>query len=62
MKSKSEQRIQNLPSETSVLKNLRDLVRKWYGAISIDELMKNSALVKEIEKIELLLSQMAVAQ
>lgn len=37
-----------------LLKRLRELVRSWYGSLSVNELTNNSALVAEISAIEAL--------
>lgn len=49
-------KIENLRAEPglseALVKRIRDLVRKWYGAISVNELAKNSDLIAEIASFE----------
>lgn len=43
------------------LEKIKAEIRKWYGIISVKELICNKALIVEIEKIERLLSRQVVA-
>ncbi len=43
------------------IQKIKTEIRNWYGGLSVRELVTNSALVAEIEKLErLLMSQMVV--
>lgn len=46
------------PEEKRVLAKLRDEFRRWYGRLSVTELVSNKRLVEEIEAIERILSPM----
>lgn len=46
------------PEERRVLARLRDEFRRWYGRLSVTELVSNKRLVEEIEAIERMLSPM----
>ena len=46
------------PEEKRVLARLRDEFRRWYGRLSVTELVSNKRLVEEIEAIERMLSPM----
>lgn len=42
------------------LEKLKDALRAWYGGISVKELMSNRLLIKEIEDLRVIFSQMGV--
>lgn len=44
------------PSFLEELNKVREAVRKWYGSISIEELVGNPTLAPEIKELEKLLS------
>jgi hypothetical protein len=44
------------PEEKRILAKLRDEFRRWYGRLSVNELVSNKRLVEEIEAIERLLN------
>lgn len=44
------------PEEKRILAKLREEFRRWYGRLSVNELVSNKRLVEEIEAIERMLS------
>ncbi len=48
--------IQLKPEEKRILAKLREEFRRWYGRLSVNELVSNKRLVAEIEAIERMLS------
>lgn len=44
----------------SAIRKIKTEIRNWYGSLSVKELVRNKALVDEIEKLERLLSGQAV--
>lgn len=44
------------PEEKRILEKLRDEFRRWYGRLSVTELVSNQRLVAEIEAIERMLN------
>jgi len=61
---KSEKSIEANETQESTLKSalerIRRELRKWYGVISVKELVSNKALTFEIETIERLFAQQGV--
>ncbi|MGE0525745.1 MAG: hypothetical protein AB7G93_01125 [Bdellovibrionales bacterium] len=47
-------------STKDLLNRIKEAVRKWYGTLSVKELVVNKALVAEIEAFERLLSKQEV--
>ena len=50
--------IQLKSEEKRILTKLREEFRRWYGRLSVNELVSNKRLVEEIEAIERMLSPM----
>jgi hypothetical protein len=44
------------PEEKRVLAKLREEFRRWYGRLSVNELMSNKRLIEEIQIIERMLN------
>lgn len=47
-------------NQKSALANIRRELRKWYGSISVKELVSNRELVLEIEVLERMLANQGV--
>lgn len=53
----------NLNEESSVnqlLNKIKEALRKWYGTLSVKEIISNRALIAEIEALERMLSKREV--
>ncbi|MBX3032897.1 MAG: hypothetical protein KF865_03165 [Bdellovibrionaceae bacterium] len=53
----------NLNEENSanqLLNKIRDALRKWYGTLSVKEIISNRVLIVEIEALERMLSKREV--
>ncbi len=49
------------PSSPNALQRIKTEIRNWYGSLSVKELVHNTALISEIEKLERLLAGKVVA-
>lgn len=58
MSTEKSSQVLNLSAED--VRRLREDIRRWYGNISVDELVQNKALTEEIKELEQLLSQVEV--
>lgn len=47
-------------SISTAIERIKKEVRKWYGSLSVKEIICNKVLIEEIEKFERMLGQQAV--
>lgn len=52
--------IEEKNSTKDLLDRIKDALRKWYGTLSVKEIISNRALVAEIEAFERMLSKQEV--
>lgn len=57
---KTETDLSKSQSFVEKMESLKEAIRNWYGSISIEELVSNRMLIKEIEELKVLLAQAGV--